>query len=213
MTLPNIDELIEKLDKMQARATPLPWSWEQCGDKCDAPVVGVSWRDDDETCHPVAGRIQDFDEQGNKVSYYRETIASEWASGGDGSPSANAAFVVEAVNSLPTLIAALTSLQEMNAQQTKIADDLGEAASRWRARAGDLQEEIEALQERNSKLEEALKPFAAVGSLLERGYGPAGWKDDMVFKSGASWLVDGEPEFLRYRDFRRARALLSGGGE
>jgi hypothetical protein len=98
------DALIARLGKLIERAEPLPWCWEQCGDKCDAPVVGVAFDRDD---HPIAGelRVGENDDPDGVVRY---NIASDIGHGVDGrSPSANAELIVEAVNALPRLLAAL----------------------------------------------------------------------------------------------------------
>jgi len=61
----------------------------------------------------------------------------------------------------------------------------------------------------NARMREALKPFATVGRLLIRGWGPVGWKDDDPFRSGAAWRDNkGHARTLTYADFTAARAAL-----
>ena len=101
-------ELIERLTELLKHATPLPWALEQCGEKEDAPVVGVIL---DENDQPLTGYVEPYNEDGSERDYYRETIAYEWQSCDGHSASANALFVVEAVNALPVLLARLAELQ------------------------------------------------------------------------------------------------------
>jgi hypothetical protein len=69
---------------------------------------------------------------------------------------------------------------------------------------------ITALQARVVELEEGLEPFAKMGQLIESGWGPKGWQDGDAFQSGGAWRTkSGETDFLRYRDFRKARSLSS----
>lgn len=98
-TRPDLVRLREAME----RATPLPWAWEQCGEKEDAPVVGAIV---DEDCKPLAGYVEPYNEDGTERDYYREAIAYELQSCDGHSASANAAFIVEAVNALPSLLAA-----------------------------------------------------------------------------------------------------------
>jgi hypothetical protein len=94
-------DLVERLRKLLEHATPLPWAWEQCGEKEDCPVVGIILDNDEK---PIAGFAEDFDEHGEERGFYRDTIALEWQSCDGCSPSANAALVVETINELPALL-------------------------------------------------------------------------------------------------------------
>lgn len=96
--------LVSRLRTLGRFAYPAPWCWEQCGQQEDAPVLGVAWRDDDETCTAIAGKLRDFDEDGQVIEYYRETLAFEWPGHADGSASANVELVVEVRNNLTTLL-------------------------------------------------------------------------------------------------------------
>lgn len=90
---------VEELELAVERAEPLPWCWEQCGDKCDAPVVGVAF---DSADNPIAGEIRLGPDDAEPV---RWNIASDIGTGCDGrSASANAALIVAAVNALPELL-------------------------------------------------------------------------------------------------------------
>jgi len=90
---------VEELRELSERATGGPWCWEQCGEKCDAPVIGIAYRDDDTDCkNPLSGYLEGYDGDGNEVTYYRETIAYEVQDCDGASASANAAFIVAAVN-------------------------------------------------------------------------------------------------------------------
>lgn len=89
----------EGLRALSDRATPGPWSWEQCGEKEDVPVVGIAFPGDDAECKaPYEGEFRDSDAS-------RMTIAFDWQSCDGHSPSANAAFAVAAVNFVRTLLA------------------------------------------------------------------------------------------------------------
>lgn len=105
------EAMIERLRQILKRATPLPWAWEQCGEKEDAPVVGVIV---DRENQPLAGCIECYNEDGTERGYYRETIAYEWQHCDGHSASANADFVVEAVNALPALLDEIERLQSAN---------------------------------------------------------------------------------------------------
>lgn len=111
--MPMNNDLIARLRDVMKRATPLPWAWEQCGEKCDDPVIGVAWRVEDESCTAVPGFLEDFDKDGKEQEFYRESIAYLGdANSPDASASANAMFMVEAVNALPGLLTALEKLGE-----------------------------------------------------------------------------------------------------
>lgn len=89
----------EGLRALSDRATPGPWSWEQCGEKEDVPVVGIAFSGDDPDCKaPYEGEFRDSDAS-------RMTIAFDWQSCDGHSPSANAAFAVAAVNFVRKLLA------------------------------------------------------------------------------------------------------------
>ena len=88
---------------MSARFTPGPWCWEQCGDKEDAPVVGIAWLSNDASCKPLSGRLKDYDADGEPIEFYRETVAYGIQSCDGCSASANASLIAAA----PELYAAL----------------------------------------------------------------------------------------------------------
>lgn len=95
-----VREALEKLRPLSERATWGPWCWEQCGDKCDAPVVGIAMPDADENgerCY--AGRLTD------DAAHRYGRIASEWHDCDGHSASANADFAVAAVNFVRALLA------------------------------------------------------------------------------------------------------------
>lgn len=97
------------LEKAMKDAEPLPWAWEQCGEKEDCPVVGVIFEADDQ---PLAGRVEPYDADGVERDLQRWNIALEWGSGIDGtSPSGNADFAVLAVNSIPSLLKRVRELE------------------------------------------------------------------------------------------------------
>jgi ribosomal protein S12 methylthiotransferase accessory factor YcaO len=80
----------------RARFTPGPWCWEQCGEKEDAPVVGIAFLHSDTDCkNPLSGFLRDY-ENGDEIQYYRETIAYEIQSNDGCSASANAALIAAA---------------------------------------------------------------------------------------------------------------------
>jgi hypothetical protein len=102
---------VERLRKLMKRATPLPWAWEQCGEKEDAPVVGVIV---DGNNQPLTGCVECYNEDGSERGYYRETIAYDWQHCDGHSASANADFVVGAVNALPKLLDLIEALSSKN---------------------------------------------------------------------------------------------------
>lgn len=61
---------------------------------------------------------------------------------------------------------------------------------------------------RTRALEEALRPFAKMAELMEGPFGEAVWKDEETFGPTAS--ENGDDRSLRIKDFRRARAALTG---
>ncbi|MBI0530895.1 hypothetical protein [Sphingomonas sp. TX0522] len=90
----------EGLRALSDRATAGPWAWEQCGDKEDAPVVGIAFPGDDPDCKaPYEGEFRDSDAS-------RMTIAYDWQWCDGNSPSANAAFAVACVNYVRAMLAA-----------------------------------------------------------------------------------------------------------
>lgn len=150
MTLPNPQALpdLERLRELMRRAEPLPWVWEQCGDKVDAPVVGVAFDAEDK---PLAGELCEYGEE-----VIRFNIASDLGSGiAPSAPSANAAFIVEAVNSLPALLARIEGL-EAGLKEAQVAIDY--AAERlWNQRPA-------AIRDRPEHIDKALR---AVRALLQ----------------------------------------------
>jgi len=104
---------VEWLRALSERATPGPWAWEQCGEKEDAPVVGIIFPSDDHDCErPYAGRVQGDDDA------YRTTIARDWQSCDGHSASANADFTVAAVNYVRALLAATPKAPATDAGST-----------------------------------------------------------------------------------------------
>lgn len=90
----------EKLRAMSDRATAGPWAWEQCGEKEDAPVVGIIFPADDHDCKkPYAGEVRGDDDA------YRVTIAYDWQWCDGHSPAANASFAVACVNYVRSILA------------------------------------------------------------------------------------------------------------
>lgn len=90
----------EGLRALSDRATAGPWAWEQCGDKEDAPVVGIAFPGDDPDCKAqYEGEFRDSDAS-------RMTIAYDWQWCDGNSPSANAAFAVACVNYVRAMLAA-----------------------------------------------------------------------------------------------------------
>jgi hypothetical protein len=108
---------VERLRKLMKRATPLPWAWEQCGEKEDAPVVGVIV---DGNNQPLTGCVECYNEDGSERGYYRETIAYDWQHCDGHSASANADFVVGAVNALPKLLDLIEALSSKNELPSEI---------------------------------------------------------------------------------------------
>lgn len=98
--------LSEELFTLHRRAYPAPWCWEQCGDKCDDPVIGAAWWDDDEDCAPIVGQVIPPDDNANR-ELYREAIALEMPSHADGSASANAELIVWLRNHVTDILEAL----------------------------------------------------------------------------------------------------------
>lgn len=94
--LPETEELA-RLRELALKATAGPWCWQQCGEKVDAPVVGIAYLNDDVDCkNPLSGLLQDCDSDGNEIEYYRESIAYEIESCDGCSASSNAAFIAAA---------------------------------------------------------------------------------------------------------------------
>jgi hypothetical protein len=92
--------LPDELRELSEEATPGPWSWEQCGEKHDDPVIGVAFPGDDPDCkRPYEGEFRDSDA-------YRESIALEIKPCDGRSATSNAAFIVAAVNFVRRLAAA-----------------------------------------------------------------------------------------------------------
>lgn len=120
-TRPNI----EQIAAAAREATPGPWCYEQCGIKCDAPVVGIAYRADDVDCErPITGRLEECDENGDEIEYYRETVAYEIQDCDGASASMNARHIA---TSNPAAIQALTSYVLWLEEQAKILPGLLEA--------------------------------------------------------------------------------------
>ena len=104
-------DLFERLRKLMARATALPWCWEQCGEKQDDPVLGLAFpADDEDGKRPIAGRLTDDE------AYRYGRIADGWHSCDGHSASANIELVTEALNALPTLLDLIATLQAREAE-------------------------------------------------------------------------------------------------
>ena len=116
-----LEELKARLRTALERAEPLPWCWEQCGEKEDCPVVGVAFDGDGE---PQSGQLYDH---GDEI--IRWNIASDIGSGIDSrSPSANADFIVEAVNAVPALLTAIEQLEAIIAEKDAALEEEVRAA-------------------------------------------------------------------------------------
>ena len=102
----NWTKLAAKLFTLDQAAYPAPWCWEQCGDKCDAPVIGAAWWEDDEDCTPIAGKLEPPPDNIAREAY-RECIAYELMDHADGSASANAELIVWLRNHVREILTAL----------------------------------------------------------------------------------------------------------
>lgn len=111
---------VDELRKLLTKATPGPWVWEQCGDKCDDPVIGVAYGPDDLDCtQPLSGKLEDAGDD-----YYRERIAYNIEGGAGVDASSNAALIVAAVNALPSL---LDRLEVLTAKNERLREALEQA--------------------------------------------------------------------------------------
>lgn len=101
--------LAADLFRLHRAAYPAPWCWEQCGEKCDDPVIGAAWWEDDEDCAPIAGELVPLADNIEREAY-REMIAGEMQSHADGGASANAALIVWLRNHVVEILNGLAAL-------------------------------------------------------------------------------------------------------
>ena len=100
------------------------WCWEQCGDKCDAPIVGIAYRADDPDLKNVTGRLREWDEDGKEIKYERTLIAGinenlRW-------PSAYAVHI--ATFDPPTVLALLDDRDALRAEVEVLREALEKIA-------------------------------------------------------------------------------------
>lgn len=101
--------LAAELFNLHRAAYPAPWCWEQCGDKCDDPVIGVAWWEDDDDCTPIAGEVTPPENNIDRA-LYREPIALEMQSHADGSAASNARLIVWLRNHVTEILNGLALL-------------------------------------------------------------------------------------------------------
>lgn len=100
------------LEAIARAATQEPWAIESIGEKGDgANMIGVVFRGDDEDCErPLSGFLDDFDDEGNEIEYYRdETVAI--CEHRDRNHHANAAHI--AAFDPPTVLALIEELKAL----------------------------------------------------------------------------------------------------
>jgi hypothetical protein len=98
-------ENLDVLDAIQARAdkaTEGPWSWENCGEKCNDIVIGLSFYSGTDT--PISGEIPGDTWDGDK---YVETVARKSALLSEVATIYDAAFIAAAREDVPRLVRAL----------------------------------------------------------------------------------------------------------
>lgn len=68
-----------ELERLLKEATEGPWCAESCGEKGDGSnIIGVAFHPDDTDAErPLAGWLQEWDESGNVIDYYRDEQIAE----------------------------------------------------------------------------------------------------------------------------------------
>ena len=128
MTNTTDSALAAELERLNDRATSGPWCAEQCGDKCDDPVLGIAYDADDDNCErPLSGWLDDFDTNGEVKEYYTEQIAGEWVACDGNSASANLDLVMWLRNHVPQILTALrtpTDATERSSENARLREAL-----------------------------------------------------------------------------------------
>lgn len=68
-----------ELGRLLKEATEGPWCAESCGEKGDGSnVIGVAFHPNDTDAErPMSGWLQEYDEEGNAIEYYRDEQIAE----------------------------------------------------------------------------------------------------------------------------------------
>ena len=157
----------EKVAELAAKATPGPWAIETCGEKGDGSyMIGVVFTQNDADCDDqLSGFLEEADEDGNEIEYYRDELVADCEHRNRNSGN-NAEFIAAAPD-MAVLIARLDAenrrkdaeverLSESNHDLVELFDDRSEALMEIHEK----DEKIATLTSRLARMEKALKDIA-----------------------------------------------------